>query len=273
MINYIEQIKRFWIAQEANQLGTNEVAMYFYLLEICNMLHWTDTFKRNNAKIVADLSISFKTLQSTRNKLQQAGLITFKTQNGVPNVSYSIVDLCKNSKGQGRGQGRGQVQGSGRGSGQDNKNKTKPNETSISHTGAALPVDEKNKTPFWKILVDDWFIFYEKKFSVKPSFTGTDATSLKSILTRLKKTNNDAGNEWTEDVARRSLQRFLNLAYQHDWLRNNFLLKNLSSHYDTIVLPKKEFNGTNRQNNSNGGSKIGAKSGGFALISEAFKSS
>ena len=127
-MNYIEQIKRFWIAQEGNQLGPTEIALYFYLLEVCNKCGWIGQFKRNNAKVLADLSITFKTMQASRDRLQQAGLITFKTQNGVPNVSYSVIDLCKISKGLGQGSGggsgRGLGQGSGQGSGQDNINQT-----------------------------------------------------------------------------------------------------------------------------------------------------
>lgn len=94
-MNYIEQIRGFWRSHEENLFTTTEVAVYFYLLEVCNICQWKNPFKRNNAKIEADLSISFNTLKNTRNKLQQAGLITFKTANGSPNVLYTLSKFDK----------------------------------------------------------------------------------------------------------------------------------------------------------------------------------
>jgi hypothetical protein len=138
---------------------------------------------------------------------------------------------------------------------------------SISHTGAVAPV--KNvKMEFWKILVDDWFVFYETKFSIKPSFAGAEQKALKSILTRLRKMNTDAEKEWTEDIARRSFHKFLNLAYNHPdgWLKANFLLPNLSNKYDTIVLPKNKMNGTNRNTFSeNSQRNSGGATGGTSV--------
>ncbi len=263
-MNYITQIKEFWIAQEANQLSTNEVALYFYLLEVNNKLNWNDTFKRNNAKISADLSMSFKTMQQTRNKLQQVGLIQFKTQNGNPNASYQIVELGKNSNGSGEGNGRGLGEGLGggigRGLGRDKINQTKPNQTSSnSHSGAAAPA-KKNEIEFWDLLVKAWFDFYEQKFSAKPIFNATQASFLKKIVIHLKKVSLAAGKEWTENYANKCLNGFLIRAWDKDeWMRKNFELSNLLSKINSIT----HYNGTttteskqNRRTKSSGALKI-----------------
>jgi hypothetical protein len=89
-MNYINQIRGFWRSHEEHSFGTTEVALYFLLLEICNICHWKNPFKRNNAKIEADLGISFNTLKNARHRLCQAGLINFETRNGSPNVLYTL---------------------------------------------------------------------------------------------------------------------------------------------------------------------------------------
>lgn len=94
-MNYIEQIRSFWRSHEEHLFSTTEVAVYFYLVEVCNICHWKNPFKRNNAKIGADLGISFNTLKNARNRLHQAGLIDFETRNGSPNVSYTLSKFDK----------------------------------------------------------------------------------------------------------------------------------------------------------------------------------
>ncbi len=94
-MNYIELIKRFWRSHEEHSFSTTEIALYFHLLEICNICRWKNPFKRNNSKIEADLGISYNTLKNARHKLAQCGLISFKTQNGSPNVTYTLSEFDK----------------------------------------------------------------------------------------------------------------------------------------------------------------------------------
>ena len=70
--------------------------MYFYLLETNNLCKWANTFNRNNSKVLADLGISsLKTLSAARNRLKQVGLIDFKTKNGSPVVTYTLVKFTE----------------------------------------------------------------------------------------------------------------------------------------------------------------------------------
>ena len=93
-MNYLKQIKGFWTSHEKHCYSTNELALYFYLLEIRNVIRESgNQFKRNNKKIEADLNISFNTLKNARNRLAQTGLIQFKTQNGNPNVIYTLSNF------------------------------------------------------------------------------------------------------------------------------------------------------------------------------------
>lgn len=123
MIDYRNQIKFFWLAQEAYQLGTSEIALYFYLVEVSDKTGRTGTFYRNNHKIMIDLGIkSYKTFQSVRDKLRAAELLEYQQRNGAANVHYTLADLSKKYQGiyQGlvKGIGQGSVKGSGEGSGE-----------------------------------------------------------------------------------------------------------------------------------------------------------
>lgn len=109
-MNYIEQIKGFWLANEEHSFLPADVALYFYLLEVNNNCCWKENFKRNNQKIIADLSLSYKTLHASRQKLQNCGLITFETKNGSPNVMYNLVHKRRGTGG-GYGEVREEVEG------------------------------------------------------------------------------------------------------------------------------------------------------------------
>lgn len=237
-MNYLEQIKGFWIAQEVYQLGTCEIALYFYLLEVCNKTGWAGTFNRNNYKVMSDLSIrSYKTLQSVRDKLSNAEVLVFVQKNGEANVTYKLVDLGKKYLGKGEGSGKGLGEGKGKGSGKEKINQTKPNQTSSSD--GKPPAEKKITTEYWDQLVKTWFDFYGEHFKkpdktpALPIFNAAQGKSLKGIVGHLKKMTK---NDWTEDYAIHCLRKFLTTAIKHDeWIKNNFELGNLLTKFNSIT--------------------------------------
>lgn len=92
-MKYIDYIKLFWRSHDEHSFSTTEIALYFHLLEVCNICRWKNQFKRNNIKIQADLGISYNTLKNARNRLKQSGLIDFQSKNGNANVSYSLSNF------------------------------------------------------------------------------------------------------------------------------------------------------------------------------------
>jgi len=90
-MSYIELINRFWVVHEGSQFSTTEIALYFYLLKLGNLCGWPDSIKRNNAKVQADLGVSYNTLSNARNRLKNAGIVDFRTKNGSPNVAYYLT--------------------------------------------------------------------------------------------------------------------------------------------------------------------------------------
>lgn len=93
-MNYVELVNRFWAFNEEVSFSVTDIALYFYLVKVNNACSWKEMFRRNNYKIMADLSIrSPKTLAQSRNRLKQAGLIDFQTKNGSAEVTYSLTSV------------------------------------------------------------------------------------------------------------------------------------------------------------------------------------
>ena len=94
-MNYISLINNFWLLSEEYEFRPIDIALYFYLLKIANSLSWKPIFKRNNKEIMAKLGINSRhTFNDARNRLKMAGLIDYKTYNGKPISTYSIIDSC-----------------------------------------------------------------------------------------------------------------------------------------------------------------------------------
>lgn len=92
-MNYIELIREFWRSHEEQSFTCTDIALYFYLLEVCNVCRWKNPFKRNNSRILSDLGISIKTLVSSRNRLVQGGVLSVKSKAGVANVLYTLANI------------------------------------------------------------------------------------------------------------------------------------------------------------------------------------
>lgn len=78
-MNYIEQIKYFWLQDKIYSLNGFETRLYFYLLETANCLHWELIFWQRDIQIMGNVGISKNTLNSCRNRLKQAQLINFES--------------------------------------------------------------------------------------------------------------------------------------------------------------------------------------------------
>lgn len=259
-MNYIEQIKGFWRSHDVETYPPNVIALYFYLLEVNNKTSWTVSFKRNNSKICADLGISYPTLNNSRNRLKQSGLIDFKTQNGSPNVMYTLKNFLKVTDEVG-------VEVSDEVTNEvgsrlfKTKDKLKPKQK-LKHNSsseAKAPV-EKEPTKFWKSFVDIWFRTYENHTKGEPTFNPAAAQNLKSIVNRLEKLYIKKNNveAWEEIAALKTFNKFLDNALKDEWLRANFLLTHLNSKFDVIVNQSKDGKLNNKSGNPSAGYKPAA---------------
>lgn len=76
-MTYIDLINQFWELDESWQFTCCETRLYFYLLKTANRLGWVDSWTRSDAKISSDVGVSPNNLKTSRNRLCQAGLLSF----------------------------------------------------------------------------------------------------------------------------------------------------------------------------------------------------
>lgn len=77
-MSYIDLINKFWDLDEAWQFTCPETRLYFYLVKTANRLGWVDSWIHSDDKTSANVGVSRNTLKTARNRLSQAGLISFK---------------------------------------------------------------------------------------------------------------------------------------------------------------------------------------------------
>lgn len=78
-MTYIDLINKFWDLDEDWEFTCCETRLYFYLLKTANRLGWVDSWTRSDTKVSSDVGVSVNSMKSARNRLVQAGLITFKS--------------------------------------------------------------------------------------------------------------------------------------------------------------------------------------------------
>ena len=93
-MNYIELINNFWRLHRGYSFSPIEIALYFYLVDICNGLGWKNPFNQTNTYIVGTLGISEKALYNARKSLEEAGLIEFASGNGRRYKSAYFLKGC-----------------------------------------------------------------------------------------------------------------------------------------------------------------------------------
>lgn len=76
-MNYLDLIRKFWQLDATWQFGCCESRLYFYLVEQANRLGWPDNFTHSDARTSINVGVSPKSLRAAKNRLMQAGLISF----------------------------------------------------------------------------------------------------------------------------------------------------------------------------------------------------
>ncbi|MFD1874287.1 hypothetical protein [Hymenobacter bucti] len=78
-MDYFKLMSRFWQLNTQVHFTPSETTLYHFLLAECNRLGWKNPFGYTNGALCAGIGISEKTLISARTKLQQHGLLFFKS--------------------------------------------------------------------------------------------------------------------------------------------------------------------------------------------------
>lgn len=77
-MNYIELVNRFWELDEGWQFSCCETRLYFYLLRTANRLGWESNWTHGDSKTAACVGVSINKFKAARDRIANAGLISFK---------------------------------------------------------------------------------------------------------------------------------------------------------------------------------------------------
>jgi hypothetical protein len=93
-MTYIDLINRFWLRFEEEEISRTEMALFFYLLNVCNRRRWQAQFSLTNKNIMVNLDISENTLAKCRDRLVELNLIKYeKGERNNSSPKYTIVGV------------------------------------------------------------------------------------------------------------------------------------------------------------------------------------
>lgn len=94
----------------------------------------------------------------------------------------------------------------------------------------------KEPQPYWQDMISLFFEFTKARYQDVPTFDRSAPRDLKEILVALRTRCEKAGHEWTYAAATTRFRMFLEECYADNWLRNNWILRNLNSQKDRIFF-------------------------------------
>ena len=97
-MTYIDLINRFWEAYRVKKFSDIDTAIYFFLLNECNITRWLNPFELQTRNIEICIGVSRKTIGEARNRLKQRGIIDFVEAQGRGPTTYLIdgADITNN---------------------------------------------------------------------------------------------------------------------------------------------------------------------------------
>jgi len=267
-MNYIEQINLLHKIRRKDSLGPIAVTMYVILLDICNRDDWENPFNLKNDKILSDLDVTFNTLAATRNKLQQSGLIKFRTRNGTAEVIYTILDPEESKEARSNPtfskfdevahevtdevtakvahKVTAKVPNSVNGI---NINKTKQKQKKPIAEAKAPPGPDKIYASCMKI----YFEWFEARFSIAPKIDALQGKALKDIIRYLsdivKKKDEAITEDDLDEKVKTNWQGILESWDQlEEFYQKQTKLNQISSNIQNLIVQiKKALNGHNKQ--------------------------
>lgn len=97
-MTYIDLINHFWEAYRVKKFSDIDTAIYFFLLNECNIRRWLNPFELQTRNIEICIGVSRKTIGEARNRLKQRGIIDFVEAQGRGPTIYLIdgADITNN---------------------------------------------------------------------------------------------------------------------------------------------------------------------------------
>lgn len=89
-MTYIDLINRFWEDYRVKKFSDIDTAIYFFLLNECNIRRWLNPFELQTRNVEMCIGVSRKTIGEARNRLKQRGIIDFVEAQGRGPTTYLI---------------------------------------------------------------------------------------------------------------------------------------------------------------------------------------
>ena len=260
--------RNFWnyVFENPEKVKPAHVAIYFFAIEHYNRMGWKDKFGLPTSMVLDAIGMkSYSTYKTHFDDLVEWGFIDV-LEYSKNQYSANIIALSKKAKANVKALDKALVKHASKHSEsthqstrqstssidkQETRNKKQEtrNNSSVLPTAGGAASDAENVTEFWPKIVDVWFVFYEQKKGIKPTFEGAQQKSLKHLIENLKKRSLDKGTPWTEENAAATFTKFLEYSYNDNWIATNFLLTNLITKFDKIILNEKSTTSNRNQPN------------------------
>ena len=96
-MTYIDYMNQFWRVALDQPITASELALYAFLINMCNTRYWNMPVPCSTLYICEKLRMSKQTVMTARNRLAEKGLIKFSEGKSRYIVSeYSLLDLTAN---------------------------------------------------------------------------------------------------------------------------------------------------------------------------------
>lgn len=89
--DYVELSDRIWKFNENRPLGLSTLSVYFFLLKVASKSEFTK-FTISDSKMSRALNMTRKTVKVCKDKLQNFGIISYQSRNGIPSHFELISD-------------------------------------------------------------------------------------------------------------------------------------------------------------------------------------
>ena len=91
-MKYINLVNEFWRLNAIEPFSPTDIAVYFYLLNQCNLRHWENPFAITSHQIEVALGVTRKTVLASRKRLEKRGLLTVETHRYRP-MTVILADV------------------------------------------------------------------------------------------------------------------------------------------------------------------------------------
>lgn len=92
-MNYITLINKFWLLNREYCFNPSEIALYFHLVNVSNILGWKNPFGEKNDSVCAAINVSEPTVTKARERLVEANLISYVSGKVKREVTvYELLD-------------------------------------------------------------------------------------------------------------------------------------------------------------------------------------